>query len=155
MLSSRICSRMFGLTIKQCPHQKKDVRKYASNPLKIKICNHFASQAKRTRVLVTSRVSVVSDRCLWNTWYTCFGSCRKAAFCVFFSFFKCTNKQENGWWSLFYKSQTCSRDLCYVCFFSQTGKFDCLLTFFQILFPPLSLIPEKCIIVFTLSWKWK
>ena len=45
----------------------------------------------------------------------------------------------------------CARVTCVtsVVFFSQTGKFDCFLTFFQILFPPL--IPEKCIIVFILS----
>ena len=30
MLSSGVCSRMFSLTIKQCPHQKKDIRKCAS-----------------------------------------------------------------------------------------------------------------------------
>ena len=30
MLSSGVSSRMFSLTIKQYPHQKKDVRKYAS-----------------------------------------------------------------------------------------------------------------------------
>ena len=46
---------------------------------------------------------------IFKTWYACFDSCRKAAFCVlkFFSFFKYTNKQENGLWSLLYKSTTC------------------------------------------------
>ena len=30
ILSSGVCTRLFSLTIKQYPHQKKDVRKYAS-----------------------------------------------------------------------------------------------------------------------------
>ena len=43
MLSSGVCSRMFSLTIKQCPHQKKDVRKYASIPLSSTFYDVFES----------------------------------------------------------------------------------------------------------------
>ena len=32
MLSSMVCSRIFSLTIKQCPHHKKETKKYTSIP---------------------------------------------------------------------------------------------------------------------------
>ena len=33
MLSSMVCSRILSLTIKQCPHHKKETKKYTSIPL--------------------------------------------------------------------------------------------------------------------------
>ena len=32
MLSSMVCSRIFSLTIKQCPHHKKETKKYTRTP---------------------------------------------------------------------------------------------------------------------------